>query len=423
MYGLCDCNNFFVSCERVFRPDLNGKPVVVLSNNDGCIVARSNEAKALGIKMGQPLYQIKNLIKSAGVTYFSSNYALYGDMSSRVFQIVKQNAPSVEIYSIDEAFMDLSGIDQEELKDYGKELVRKIRKCTGIPVSIGVAHTKTLAKIASRLCKKYPKFEGCCVMTRPQDIQKVLSSYPIEDVWGIGRRYAKMLNDYQIKTAEQFTRLPAKWVKEKMSIVGLRTWQELRGEACIEFDAEEVGKKTITVSRSFAKELTTIADLDEAITTFIATGARKLRSQGSVAAHMQVYIMTNRHREDKAQHQEGELIVFSNPTDNSIELVKQGRIALKKIFREGYEYKKAGVLFSGLRSKGAHSPCLFEEEPTVNPKQDLLMSTLDELAHRYGRSAVKLGNELDIAAKSNHESLSKEYTTSWNDILVVKTSE
>lgn len=236
MLALCDCNNFFASCERVFNPSLNGKPVVVLSNNDGCIIARSEEAKAVGIKMGQPLYQAQELIKAHGVAVFSSNYNLYGDMSHRVMQTLKQYAPSIEIYSIDEAFLDFDGLPVETLQERGQEIARIVRRNTGIPVSIGIAPTKTLAKVASKLCKKYPKLKGACLMHRPEDITKVLSKFPIGDVWGIGRRYSKMLKGYGIETAEQFRQMQPEWVRTKMSIVGLRTWKELHGEPCIEFE-------------------------------------------------------------------------------------------------------------------------------------------------------------------------------------------
>lgn len=226
MYGLCDCNNFYASCQRVFRPDLVGRPVVVLSNNDGCIIARSNEAKALGIGMGQPLYQVQGLIDRHGVAVFSANFALYGDMSRRVMATLRTLVPSVEVYSIDEAFFDLHGI-AEPLDDYGRRIGRTIRRNTGIPVSIGIAPTKTLAKIASKLAKRYPKLDGCCYMHRPEDIEKVLATFPLHEVWGIGRRYGKLFDSMRITTARQFIELPEEWIHRRMGITGLRTWREL----------------------------------------------------------------------------------------------------------------------------------------------------------------------------------------------------
>ena len=225
MYGLCDCNNFYASCQRVFRPDLVGRPMVVLSNNDGCIIARSNEAKALGIGMGQPLYQVQGLIDRHGVAVFSANFALYGDMSRRVMATLRTLVPSVEVYSIDEAFFDLHGI-AEPLDDYGRRIGRTIRRNTGIPVSIGIAPTKTLAKIASKLAKRYPKLDGCCYMHRPEDIEKVLATFPLHEVWGIGRRYGKLFDSMRITTARQFVELPEEWIHRRMGITGLRTWRE-----------------------------------------------------------------------------------------------------------------------------------------------------------------------------------------------------
>ncbi len=418
MFGLCDCNNFFASCERVFNPSLNGKPIVVLSNNDGCVIARSNEAKALGIKMGQPVYQLKDIISRGDVKLFSSNYNLYGDMSNRVFQTIKQYAPTVEIYSIDEAFIDLSGMDIEALNDFGRQLVRVVRRNTGIPISIGIAPTKTLAKVASKLCKQYPKLEGCCVMHRPEDITKVLKKFPIGDIWGIGRRYNKMLNTFGVEYAEQFRALSPSWIKDKMSIVGVRTWRELHGEPVIEFEEEASGRKSIMVSRSFAKELTTIPDLEESLTTFISIAARKLRAQQSLAGQMQVFIFTNRHRNDKPQHIEGSLITFPSPTDSTIDMVKEGVRVLKELYREGYEYKKAGVVLYDISSKSASLYDMFEDEKRTKHKS--LMATLDNLSSRYGRSAVMIGHQSSDGIKSNRNHLSPEYTTKWGDILTVK---
>ena len=238
MFGLCDCNNFFVSCERVFDPSLEGRPVVVLSNNDGCIVSRSNEAKALGIKMGQPLYQIQEYIDRYNVAVRSSNYQLYGDMSQRVMTTLKQHVPEIEIYSIDEAFLLLDGFPSERLKEFGERLARRVRRNTGIPVSIGISSTKTLAKIASKLCKKYPKLNSACLMQRDADIRKVLERFPIEDVWGIGRRQAKMFKECNIVTAAQFCDLSEEWIDNRLNITGKRTWLELKGRPCIEFSQD-----------------------------------------------------------------------------------------------------------------------------------------------------------------------------------------
>ncbi len=420
MFGLCDCNNFFVSCERVFNPSLNGKPVVVLSNNDGCIIARSNEAKALGIKMGQPLYQVQRVIDNAGVSYMSSNYHLYGDMSQRVFTTLKQIAPYVEIYSIDEAFIDFSGVEVERLQEIGREMVRTVKRNTGIPVSIGIAPTKTLAKVASRLCKQYPKLEGCCVMTREEDIKKVLSRFPIGDIWGIGRKYRKMLTTFGVETTEDFRQLSPEWVKDKMSIVGLRTWQELHGKPCVEFEHSTTDRKSIMISRTFAKELNDKEALREQLTTYTVMAAEKLRKQGSLAGELQVFIYTNRHREDKPQHREGMLLRLPNYTDDTLELIKYMSGALNELYRSGFDYKRAGVVLHDIVSKKSLSHNLFAEEDSKdNIKSKELMQALDNINKKHGRGAVMIGLQ-SKGINSRRERLSPQYTTEWDDILVVK---
>ena len=418
MLALCDCNNFFASCERVFNPSLNGKPVVVLSNNDGCIIARSEEAKAVGIKMGQPLYQAQELIKAHGVAVFSSNYNLYGDMSHRVMQTLKQHAPSIEIYSIDEAFLDFDGLPVETLQERGQEIARIVRRNTGIPVSIGIAPTKTLAKVTSKLCKKYPKLKGACLMHRPEDITKVLSKFPIGDVWGIGRRYSKMLKGYGIETAEQFRQMQPEWVRAKMSIVGLRTWKELHGEPCIEFEHAVPDKQSITVSRSFAKPITEIEPLQEVLSTFVAMAAEKLRKQNSVTRQMQIFILTNYHREDQPQHREGRLVQFPMPTDSTLEMVKAANKALKELYRKGYGYKKAGVILYDIAPNTGIQSMMFDE--IDRPKHKALMQTIDSLNAHHGRSTVALASQGTHGIPSNRDHLSPQYTTEWRDILVIK---
>lgn len=416
MYALCDCNNFFASCERVFNPSLNGRAVVVLSNNDGCVIARSEEAKRLGIKMAQPFYQIQELVRSNQVTVFSSNYQLYGDMSARVMEVLRSFAPATEVYSIDEAFLNFEGMAVESLAEYGRNIARTVKRSTGIPVSLGIAPTKTLAKVASKLCKKYPKLEGCCLMYRPEDIRKVLKTYPIEDIWGIGRRYAKMLKSNNVNTAEEFRQLSPHWVQSKMSIVGLRTWKELHGEPCIEFEHNIPEKQSITVSRTFAKELTDVGKLQESLSTFVAMAAEKLRKQNSVAGQMQVYIYTNYHREGVPQHHEGRLVQFPTPTDSTIEMSKAASMALRELFRTGYGYKKAGVILYDISANRGVQTSMFD---TVDrPKHKALMQTLDTINSHHGRSTLRLGSEGDIPQNRNHTSL--RYTTEWSDILTIK---
>ncbi|MBQ8269827.1 MAG: Y-family DNA polymerase [Bacteroidaceae bacterium] len=418
MIGLCDCNNFFVSCERAFNPSLEGRPVVVLSNNDGCVVSRSNEAKAIGIKMGQPLYQIRNIVNAHNVAVYSSNYHLYGDMSARVMQTLRQHAPAIEIYSIDESFLLLDGIATGELKDFGEKLAFTVRRNTGIPVSIGISHTKTLAKIASKLCKKYPKLNSACLMHRKEDIEKVLNSYPIEDIWGIGRRYAKMFHDGGVKTGGQFCSLSEEWVNRRMGVTGVRTWRELQGTPCIEFSHHTADKQSIMVSRSFSKELYEMEQLRETVSAFAASAAEKLRAQNSVAQELQVFILTNRHRDDQPQHHDSRLLHFDTPTDSTFEIVNAATALLQELFRKGYGYKKTGVRLSRITSANAIQGTLFD---TIDrPKHRQLMQTIDKINATMGKESVKLLSQGSITDYTNREHLSPQYTTRWEDIIKVK---
>ena len=418
MFGLCDCNNFFVSCEKVFNPSLEGRPVVVLSNNDGCVVSRSNEAKGIGIKMGQPLYQIRDIVKRYDVAVCSSNYNLYGDMSQRVMSTLKQHVPSIEIYSIDEAFLMLDGYPLDKLKPFGEELARTIRRNTGIPVSIGISQTKTLAKVASKLCKQYPKLNNACLMQRSEDIDKVLGNFPIGDIWGIGRRHSRILAECGITTAKHFFNLKEEWIRNRMGINGIRTWLELKGKPSIEFNHQIADRQSIMVSRSFSKELYDFTELHETITTFAGIAAEKLRKQGSVAQEMQVFILTNRHRDNMPQYYECGQIQFTTATNSTLEIVKAATTELSRIYRKGYGYKKSGVRLSRLTPDTAIQGSLFDE--TDHDKHKKLMETIDKINSEIGQASVKLVSQGAISDHTNREYLSPQYTTKWEDILVVK---
>lgn len=417
MYGLCDCNNFYASCERLFRPDLAGRPVVVLSNNDGCIIARSNEAKALGIGMGQPLYQVAPLIERNWVALFSANFALYGDLSRRVMTTLRSLVPATEVYSIDEAFFDLHGI-AEPLDEYGRHIGRTIRRNTGIPVSIGIAPTKTLAKIASKLAKQYPKLNGCCYMHRPEDIEKVLTKFPLRDVWGIGRRYGRMFDSLRIVTARQFVELPEGWIRKRMGVTGLRTWRELQGEACIGFEQIPPQKQQITVSRSFPKEIGQRAELERIVAEFAARCAEKLRDQHSLCREVQVFILTNRFRDDRPQHYETTVSLLPEPTDSTLEIVRQARIALRRIFRPGYGYKKVGATLSHIVPAAEVQGSLFA--PIDNEKHARLMDALDRMNKLYGKGKIVVAAQGTEPFRMNREHLSPRYTTDWRELPVVK---
>ncbi len=418
MIGLCDCNNFFVSCERVFDPSLVGRPVVVLSGNDGCVIARSNESKALGIKMGQPLFEVRSIIDKHRVVIRSTNFPLYGDMSHRVMETLRAELTSMEIYSIDEAFLDMSQIETADMKEYGEQLARKVKRNTGIPVSIGIAPTKTLAKIASKLCKSYPKLNGACLLYKPRDIEKVFRDYPIGDVWGIGRRSRDMLRKFGIETAENFCNASQEWIRSKMGITGLRVWQELHGESSILFDDSHSDKKSIMVSRSFATQIYSIEELHASIAGFVSSAAEKLRHQRSSASQMQIFIVTNPHREELPQHNGTEIIRFETPTQSTIEIAQAAARSLKKLFKEGYGYKRAGVCLYDIRPCDQVQSSLFD--PTDHTKHNRLMRQLDSINTQFGRGAVRLGADSFDKTKVSSQYLSPQYTTRWDDIIKVK---
>jgi len=418
MYALADCNNFFVSCERVFNPGLNGRPVIVLSNNDGCAVSRSNEAKALGIKMGVPLFKIRDIVEKCNVAVFSSNFSLYGDMSARVHQTLRQLAPAIEIYSIDEAFLDLRGMDQTDMDAFAKNASAKCFKNTGIPVSVGVAPTKTLAKIASKYCKKRPELQGGYFLHRKADVDDILKTVPVEDIWGIGRRYSQKLHTYGVHTAADFVSLPPEWVQKQMSINGLRTQNELKGEPCIDFLNTVPPKKQICVSRSFAREMYDFGKLSEQVSLFTGMVCEKLRRQNSVCHQIIVFLLTNRFKEDVPQQFESRMFTFPVATSSTLEI---NRVVLKELsflYHEGYGYKKAGVILTGIIPEDAVQLNLYDS--TDRMKHTRLMKVMDELNERIGHGILSVATESSEGIKMNRQRLSPQYTTKWTDIPVVK---
>ena len=413
MFGLMDCNNFYASCERVFNPALNGKPIVVLSNNDGCVIARSNEAKALGIKMGVPAYQIKDLVSSHEVAVFSSNYTLYGDMSGRVMSILAGLAPELEVYSIDEAFINLDGI--QDIQSLGTKIVNKVTCGTGIPVSLGIAPTKTLAKVANKFAKKYSAYNRLCIIDTEEKRIKALKLTDITDVWGIGRRQAAKLEKQRVKTAYDFTQLSGSWVRKNMTVVGERTWKELRGISCIDMESAPPAKKQICTSRSFGKMLTNIDTMAEAIATHASTCAKKLRQQKSYAMSLMVFIHTNNFREDLPQYWKNTVIHLPVPTNDTLEIVHYALTGLKTIFIQGYQYKKAGVIITEI-TEGAQMGLFDKIDRT---KREQLMQTIDQINGKHSQ-LVKLaiqGSGRDWKLKQ--EQLSQRYTTDINEILTI----
>ena len=415
---LADCNNFFVSCERVFRPELNGRPVIVLSSNDGCVIARSNEAKALGIKMGDPLFKIRDIVKRNNVTIFSSNMALYADFSRRIRMILRQEAPHIEVYSIDEAFLDLRGMCNDDFDSFAKTLSLQCRRLTGIPVSVGVAPTKTLAKIAAELCKRYPKLRGGCYMHRDEDIIKVLKKTAVEDVWGIGRRTTPRLKARGIQTAYDFRVLPREWVQRNMGITGVRTWQELNGIPAIGFEAVAEAKQSICNSRSFATEIYDIRELSEQIAKFATMTAEKLRKQNTVCQRLTVFAFTNRFHENEAQQYGYITLPFVEPTDSTLEIVRTAREALAEIFVRGVGYKKAGVIASEIIPREALHVSMFSAEH--NERHHRLMEAIDNINSTAGCEAVTLASAGRGGPLNRSDYRSPRYTTSWSDIPIIK---
>lgn len=419
MFALVDCNNFYASCERAFNPFWIGKPVVVLSNNDGCVIARSNEAKALGIKMGVPAYQIKKVVEQYGIGVFSSNYTLYGDMSNRVMAMLSGYAPDIEVYSIDEAFLDLSGFTYHDLKEYGEGIVQAVGRGTGIPLSMGVGNTKTLSKVANKFAKKYSGYKGVCIIDTEEKRIEALKRTEIGDVWGIGRRHAKRLEKYGVLNAYEFSVMPRNWVRQHMTVVGERTWKELNGEACIEMEHVAPSKKQICTSRAFGEMITDIEGLEEAVSTFASICAGKLRKQKSCAQSLMVFIHTNNFREDMPQYFKNCVIKLPVPTNCTPEIVHYALVALRGIFQKGYWYKKAGVIVVDIVPGDAVQQNLFDTVDRI--KQQKLMVVVDKLNNGFTRNSLALavqgGNR---KWKLKQELLSPCYTTKLSDVIKIK---
>ncbi len=424
LYGLADCNNFFVSCERVFRPDLQDRAVVVLSNNDGCAISRSQEAKDLGIKMGQPLFEFQPLVDSNQVVVFSSNFALYGNMSNRVMSMLSHYTPHLEQYSIDEAFIDLNSLCQtnDDYHDYGVDIVHTIRRATGIPISLGIAPTRTLAKMASKYAKKYKGYKGACIINTDEAREKALRLFPIEDVFGIGRRHVKRLHQAGVQTAWDFTQLSAEWVRNQMTITGLRTWQELRGIDCIRLDDMPI-KKSITCSRSFAdRGLTDLKALEGSIATFAADVARKLRHQRSLCTHMLVFAHTSLFVEAQNQHFIQLQIQFPQPTADTLQITDAAVQALRRAWiNNSYHYKKAGIMVWNIVSEKNYQTDLFDQRDIQ--KISKLWKTIDDINSRSDSPVIKTavqGKQQREMMAQNHRT--PEYTTKWNELWTITAS-
>ena len=418
MFGLIDCNNFFVSCERVFDPSLRGVPVVVLSNNDGCAVAISNEAKALGIKRGVPLFQIKDIVGRYGVRVFSSNFRLYGDMAARVMSVLSSMTENVEIYSIDEAFFRPANVCENELQDYGRSIVHRVRRCTGIPTSVGIASTRTLAKIASKFAKKYPGYHGSCIIDTEDKRRKALKMTELGDVWGIGRRLSKHFAARGLRTALDLADMTEEQMKE-YNVTVLRTWKELNGTACIDIDHDSSEQKQMCCSHSFSPCITTIDDMREAVASFAANIGTRLRRHGLCAATLSVFIHTNRFRADLDQYYNSAFVTLNEPTDDTLTITDAASRALASIFRRGYEYKKAGIIITEIVPKANVQPSLFVSQADRD-RRTRLMTVVDKINTSGAmRDTVHTASFPPLSEHIRRESMSRHFTTSLADIIYI----
>ena len=434
MYALADCNNFFVSCERVFRPDLRNRPVVVLSGNDGCVIARSNEVKQLGIKMGVPFYQIQAEVKKYGIVHFSSNFALYGDLSSRVMQILSRYTPDLQQYSIDEAFLDLSyESDVRQIYRLCTEIRQKVKQGVGIPISLGVAQTKTLSKMASHYAKRYAGYNGVCMIENDSQRLKALSQYPIDEVWGIGRKARAKLNAVGIDNALQFASLSSLFARNLLNKPGWETWRELNGDSCIGI-RELPEKQSITCSRTFAHSVSNRSLLEQALSEFLSTCAQRLRKQHSVCRQLIVFAHGSRFRDERAVMYE--VLTLPIPTSNTQEMQEYLLRVVRQRFQEGDEYKRAGVILMGIEPDTGVQTMMFDTRDRQRDQR--LQQAVDNINHQFGKHTITSALQTEVlsppdsvhaqASQTNYTGLrqlldvgekSPAYTTRLSDIITL----
>ena len=409
--ALVDCNSFYVSCERLFNPKIQKKAVVVLSNNDGCVISRSREAKDLGIKMGEPYFKVKNLVKRNKVAVYSSNYALYGDISRRVMKVLKTFSPKVEIYSIDEAFIDLSFIDEKGVEDYGREIRSRVLKWTGIPTSVGIASTKTLSKVANHIAKK----EKAGVIYLNTNIDKKLKKFPIEDVWGVGKQLSKFYHKNNISNAYDLKNVSNTWVKKGTNVLGAKTAMELRGIPCIDLQIDQEKRKNCCVSRSFGRKVKDLNELEESVITHCLNAAEKIRADDQITKTITVFIRTSPFDKNRRYYSNSKTIDLAIPTSNSIELIKNAVKALTDIYKYGYNYQKAGIILSGLKDANQNDQNLLT--PLLENKSKKLMKAIDYTNTKYGRYAISIAQAgLSKGWKMRREHSSKIDTASFDSL-------
>jgi len=418
--ALVDCNSFYVSCERLFNPSIIKKPVIVLSSNDGCVISRSTEAKALGIRMGEPYFKVKELVKKNNVKTFSSNYALYGDISRRVMRTLKQFSPQMEIYSIDEAFLNLSSIKDEDLLEHGNKIREIVLKWTGIPTSIGIANTKTLSKAANYIAKK--EKSGVINFINSKKIDYLLTKIKINDVWGVGKQLTKFYIKNGINTAYELKNIENSWIKKNTNVLGSRTAMELKGIACVFLEPHHEKRRSCCVSRSFGIKVTKLDELNEAITTHCLNAAEKIRLDNQVVKKITVFIRTSPFQKDKNYYANSKDIDLPVSTNDSIELVKHALDALKNIYKKGYRYQKTGIIFSSLKNVDTYNKNLFSKINN-NEKRENLMKAIDLTNVKYGRHSLSIA-QADFKKKWNikKQHSSKIDTTCFNFLPIVRTA-
>jgi len=418
--ALVDCNNFYVSCERLFQPNLEGKPVVILSNNDGCVVSRSQEVKALGINMAAPWFQLKDLAKKHGIIAFSSNYTLYADLSNRVMRLLAQFSPNQEVYSIDECFLELTGM--AEPSQHGRLMRDTVKQCVGIPVCVGIAASKTLAKLANHVAKKQPRYDGVCNFNEMTEIEldSLLGKIEIDEVWGVGRRTTLRLQEMGIPTVLALKRAAAKRIRTEFGVVLERTHAELNGVACLELDEITSPRRQIICSRSFGMAVTTISELEQAIVSYTTRAAEKLRRQHSLACCVQIHIRTNPHQQRTPQYQPSLAVPLADPSDDTRLLCHAALSGLRQIYRAGYAYQKAGILLSGIIAAHDRPRTLFDDA-AAQEKSHALMATLDRINRRMGSGTVKLlGEGIQKSWGMRRGNVSKRYTTELDELAVAR---
>ncbi|MEI7579393.1 MAG: Y-family DNA polymerase [bacterium] len=424
IFALVDCNNFYASCERVFQPRLQGKPIVVLSNNDGCIVARSEEVKKLGIPMGVPIFKMRDLVKLHNIKVFSSNYVLYGDISQRIIQVLRLFSEAIEVYSIDESFLELSNLPVNNWQELGWQIRKTILQWIGVPVSIGIAPTKTLAKAGAKLAKKNPEFQGVLDFTKltEADTNQLLARLPVNDVWGVGRQHTKYLNNRNVTTALDLKRFDNRFIKTQMTVQGQRTILELNGISCLPLNHAPSAKKNIASTRSFSHDVTALINLQEAVTSYCEQACIKLRRQHSVAHYVLIFILTNRHKTNTPQYSNSTIVKIPYPSSFTPLVTKAALHGLQHIFKPHYAYKKAGVMLLGIEpDTHLQYDLTYPNKEVTRQHEKKIMQTVDLINHKIGHNAVFLASRgVERKWSMRSESKSRRFTTNWGELPVIK---